>query len=131
VVPTAVPVMSWFWLYAKQLSGERWFQMGSPVSDFRWLLLTGIVVGLLTRKIISGKAYGTVADMLLGITGAFASAWMTEALVSYRTIAWENRLLFAIWGAAALPALAHFLAKRHPSANPYHARTVNRNSAKP
>ena len=90
--------MSWFSLYAKQLSGERWFQMGSPVSDFRWLLLTGIIVGLLTRKIISGKAYGTVADMLLGITGAFASAWMTEALVSYRTIAWENRLLFAIWG---------------------------------
>lgn len=131
MVPTAVPVMSWFSPYAKQLSGERWFQMGSPVSDFRWLLLTGIIVGLLTRKIISGKAYGTVADMLLGITGAFASAWMTEALVSYRTIAWENRLLFAIWGAAALPALAHFLAKRHPSPNPYHARTVNRNSGKP
>jgi uncharacterized membrane protein YeaQ/YmgE (transglycosylase-associated protein family) len=115
------------------LLGEHWFQMESAVSDSMWLLLTGIIVGLLTRKIISGKAYGTVADMLLGITGAFASGWLTDTLAFSRAIAWNNRLLFAIWGAAALPAVAHFLAKRYPSASlpPYHARTVNRNSAKP
>jgi len=80
------------------------------VFDSTWLLLTGIIVGLLTRNIMSGKAYGTVADMLLGITGAFASARLTEILASSRAVAWNNKLLFATWGAAALPALAHFLA---------------------
>jgi uncharacterized membrane protein YeaQ/YmgE (transglycosylase-associated protein family) len=107
--------------------------MGYAVSDSMWLLVTGLSVGLLTRQIIGGKAYGTVADMLLGITGAFASAWLTETLTSGRPIAWNDRLLFAIWGAAALTALAHFYARWHSSASlhPYHGKTVNRNSAKP
>jgi len=42
--------------------------MESDVFDSIWLLLMGIIVGLLTRKMMSGKAaYGTVADMLLGV----------------------------------------------------------------
>jgi uncharacterized membrane protein YeaQ/YmgE (transglycosylase-associated protein family) len=107
--------------------------MESAVSDSMLLLLTGIIVGLLTRKIMSGKAYGRVADTLLGVTGAFASRFLMENLASSTTLAWNDSLLFAIWGAAALPALAHFLAKRHPSASspPYYARTANRNSVKP
>ena len=31
MVRTTIPVMGWFSLYAKQVSGERWFQTESPV----------------------------------------------------------------------------------------------------
>jgi len=79
-----------------------------------WLLLIGILTGLTTRFIVGGKAYGSVADALLGITGAFFVNWLLEML-THAAIPWSNSTLFTIWGAAALPLLAHFLA-RHQTA---------------
>jgi uncharacterized membrane protein YeaQ/YmgE (transglycosylase-associated protein family) len=88
-----------------------------------WLLLTiGIVTGLVTRTIVGGNAYGRVADALLGITGAFFVNWMLIQLTQ-TTIPWSNSALFTIWGAAALPLLAHFWAKHHaPSVRPWGPR---------
>jgi uncharacterized membrane protein YeaQ/YmgE (transglycosylase-associated protein family) len=76
-----------------------------------WLLIIGILTGLITRTIVGGKAYGPVADALLGITGAFAVDWLLSG-PSYIATSWSNSVLFEIWGAAALPLLAHFLARR-------------------
>jgi uncharacterized membrane protein YeaQ/YmgE (transglycosylase-associated protein family) len=76
-----------------------------------WLLTIGILTGLVTRTIVGGKAYGAVADALLGITGAFAVDWMLR-MVFHTTISWSDSTLFTIWGAAALPLLVHFLARR-------------------
>ena len=82
----------------------------------RWLLLIGILTGLVTRTIVGGEAYGSTADALLGITGAFFVSWILERL-THNTISWSNSTLFTIWGAAALPLLAHFCA-RHQTARP-------------
>ena len=76
-----------------------------------WLLTIGILTGLVTRTVVGGEAYGLVADALLGITGAFAVDWML-GVVTHTTISWSNCTLFTIWGAAALPLLAHFFARR-------------------
>jgi uncharacterized membrane protein YeaQ/YmgE (transglycosylase-associated protein family) len=75
------------------------------------LLIIGILTGLITRIIVGGKAYGAVADALLGITGAFAVDWFLSG-PTYTSTSWSNSLLFEIWGAAALPMFAHFLARR-------------------
>jgi len=75
------------------------------------LLMIGILTGLVTRTIAGGKAYGAVADALLGIKGAFAVAWMLR-VVSYTTISWSSSTVFTIWGAAALPLFVHFFARR-------------------
>jgi len=77
-----------------------------------WLLLIGTLTGLVTRIIVGGKAYGAVADALLGITGAFAVDWMLRVVSHTTKISWSNSTLFAIWGAAALPLLVHFFARR-------------------
>lgn len=77
-----------------------------------WLLTIGIITGLVTRTIVGGKAYGPVADALLGITGALAVDWMMR-VVTQATMPWSDSTFFTIWGAAALPLLAHFFAKRH------------------
>jgi len=79
-----------------------------------WVVVIGILTGLVTRTIVGGKAYGLVADALLGITGAFSVNWML-GLQTHTTVSWPNSTLFTIWGAAALPLLAHFLA-RHQTA---------------
>jgi uncharacterized membrane protein YeaQ/YmgE (transglycosylase-associated protein family) len=59
---------------------------------------------------VGGKAYGAVADALLGITGAFGVDWL--GVVTHATISWSNSTFFTIWGAVALPLLAHFIARR-------------------
>jgi uncharacterized membrane protein YeaQ/YmgE (transglycosylase-associated protein family) len=79
--------------------------------DVWWSLIIGILTGLVTRTLVEGEAYGPVADALLGITGAFAVDWML-GVVTHTTISWSNCTLFTIWGAAALPLLAHFFARR-------------------
>jgi uncharacterized membrane protein YeaQ/YmgE (transglycosylase-associated protein family) len=76
-----------------------------------WLLAIGILTGLVTRIIVGGKAYGPVADALLGITGAFFVNWMLGAL-AHTPMFWSNSTLLTIWGAAAPPTLAHFFARR-------------------
>lgn len=83
-----------------------------------WLLVIGIFVGLAARNIVGGKAYGTVADALLGITGAFAADWILRVL-NHATMSWSDFTLLTIWGAAALPLLAHFLARRHAARRPH------------
>ena len=79
-----------------------------------WLLIIGILIGLVTRTIVGGKAYGAVADALLGITGAFTVDWMLGVLTN-NPMSWSNSTLFTIWGAAALPLLTHFFARRQTS----------------
>jgi len=62
-----------------------------------WLLIIGILTGLVPRTIVGGKAYGAVADALLGITGAFAIDWMLR-VVHHTTISWSSSTVFTIWG---------------------------------
>ena len=78
-----------------------------------WVLIVGLFAGLVVRKVLGGKAYGAVTDMLLGNTGAFAAYWLIGALAAANEVAWTYRVLVVIWGAAALPLLAHLVAKRH------------------
>jgi uncharacterized membrane protein YeaQ/YmgE (transglycosylase-associated protein family) len=77
---------------------------------FIWLLFMALC-GWTAGEIVGGKGFGRVADMLLGITGAFLVRFSVDALrIDVHTV---NLLLFSIWGAAALPASVRFLAKRH------------------
>ena len=76
-----------------------------------WLLGIGIVVGLIARVIAGGRAYGPVADALLGITGAFAADWILR-VVTHAELSWAAVTLGTIWGAAALPLVAHLLVGR-------------------
>jgi hypothetical protein len=79
------------------LLGEPIFMLAPSL-----LLIIGILTGLITRIIVGGKAYGAVAD---------AVDWFLSG-PTYTSTSWSNSLLFEIWGAAALPMFAHFLARR-------------------
>lgn len=87
---------------------------GGDMPHFIWLLLMALC-GLSTGEIVGGKGFGRVADMLLGITGAFVVRFSVDALrIDVHAV---NLLLFSIWGAAALPASVRFLVKRHSEFN--------------
>lgn len=78
--------------------------------DLPWLMAIGIISGLATRNIAGGKAFGPVADALLGITGAFAVDWILG--VTHTEVSWSSSTVLTIWGAAAPPLLAHFVVRR-------------------
>jgi uncharacterized membrane protein YeaQ/YmgE (transglycosylase-associated protein family) len=86
--------------------------------DFMLWVIAGVLVGLYIHLISKERAYGAVADALLGITGAFAAAWA----IGSREITWSSRASFTIWAAAFFPYLSHFLARRQISATRRQAR---------
>ncbi len=75
-----------------------------------WLLATA-VAGWAAGKITGNDGFGTSADLLLGITGAFLVRWSLDNVdISLANV---YLLLLSIWGAAALPALMRFGIRRH------------------
>ncbi|HEY6059894.1 MAG TPA: GlsB/YeaQ/YmgE family stress response membrane protein [Gemmatimonadales bacterium] len=41
-----------------------------------WLLLIGLVAGWLAGKVMRGQGYGVLADMVIGVIGAFLGGWI-------------------------------------------------------
>ncbi len=74
-------------------------------------LLAAAVAGWATGKITGNNGFGTGADLLLGITGAFVVRWSLENMGI--SLANGYLLLFSIWGAAALPAVVRLAIRRH------------------
>jgi uncharacterized membrane protein YeaQ/YmgE (transglycosylase-associated protein family) len=75
-----------------------------------WLLAAALA-GWVSGKIAGDDAFGTLSDILLGITGAFVVRWSIENLgISLKDV---YLLLFSIWGAAAFPAALRLAIRRH------------------
>jgi uncharacterized membrane protein YeaQ/YmgE (transglycosylase-associated protein family) len=75
-----------------------------------WLLAVALA-GWAGGKIAGRNGYGTGADILLGITGAFVVRWSLENIgISLHEV---YLLLFSIWGAAAFPAAMRLGIRRH------------------
>jgi uncharacterized membrane protein YeaQ/YmgE (transglycosylase-associated protein family) len=75
-----------------------------------WLLAAALA-GWAAGKITGNDGFGTGADLLLGITGAFVVRWSLENMDT--PVANVYLLLFSIWGAAALPAIVRLGIRRH------------------
>jgi len=75
-----------------------------------WLLAAGLA-GWASGKIVGNNGFGTVADILLGITGAYVVRWFLEN--TGISLANVYLLLFSIWGAAAVPAVVRLGIRRH------------------
>jgi uncharacterized membrane protein YeaQ/YmgE (transglycosylase-associated protein family) len=75
-----------------------------------WLLAAALA-GWAGGKIAGDDGFGTGADILLGLTGAFVVRWSLEKIgISLQDV---YLLLFSIWGAAAFPAAVRLGIRRH------------------
>ena len=75
-----------------------------------WLLAAALA-GWAGGKIAGDDGFGTLADILLGITGFFVIRWSVENIgISLKDV---YLLLFSIGGAAALPAALGLGIRRH------------------
>jgi len=77
---------------------------------FIWLLVAALA-GRVGGKIAGDDGFGTGADILLGITGAFIVRCSIEKFaISMHDV---YLLLFSIWGAALFPAAVRFCVRYH------------------
>jgi len=69
-----------------------------------WITIAaGIVVGLLWRRIGATYPFGTLADILLGITGAFAGGWLSDVLRQIGVNSQSYNWLLVLCGAGLVP----------------------------
>ena len=46
------------------------------VNDFVYILLVGLIAGFLAGKIMKGKGFGLVGDLVVGVLGAIVGSWL-------------------------------------------------------
>src|SRR5882724_1347702 len=80
-----------------------------------WILLMAFS-GWTAGEIVDAKHPGRFADALLGISGGFAVFFLLDILGIH--VQDVNLILFAVWGAAALPGFIGILIRQHDHLNP-------------
>jgi uncharacterized membrane protein YeaQ/YmgE (transglycosylase-associated protein family) len=76
-----------------------------------WFLFVGGVIGWLAGLIISGRGFGIIADIIIGIVGAMFGGWMAEVLgISINSSL--GAFLMAVVGAVVLVSLTRLVIKR-------------------
>lgn len=70
--------------------------------EFVGLILIGMVVGLYAGKIIGGKGFGVIVDLIAGIVGAFLGGAFFGKLGIWGDMHLVGSFLFAATGAVGL-----------------------------
>jgi uncharacterized membrane protein YeaQ/YmgE (transglycosylase-associated protein family) len=91
------------------------------MSHFVWLPTVGLA-GWVSGEIAGGEGFGRIADVLLGLAGAF----LVRFLFEQASFPLEDiyLLLFSIWGAAAPPAICRWLLRRRSKFAPKYDRVT-------
>ncbi|MBZ5524908.1 MAG: GlsB/YeaQ/YmgE family stress response membrane protein [Acidobacteriia bacterium] len=76
-----------------------------------WWILVGLIAGWATGKIMKGKGYGTLVDILLGIAGAIFGGWILRHFGFAGSGGLIYTILVGIGGAVILTALARMLTR--------------------
>jgi uncharacterized membrane protein YeaQ/YmgE (transglycosylase-associated protein family) len=50
------------------------------MNDIVYILVVGLVAGFLAGKIMKGKGFGLVGDLVVGVLGAIVGSWICSAL---------------------------------------------------
>jgi uncharacterized membrane protein YeaQ/YmgE (transglycosylase-associated protein family) len=72
------------------------------------VLIIGLIAGWLAGKLVHGRGYGVVADMLLGLVGAVIGSWLFEQM-GIHTAGTLGFLAMATVGALVLVGAAHLV----------------------
>jgi uncharacterized membrane protein YeaQ/YmgE (transglycosylase-associated protein family) len=72
------------------------------------VLITGLIAGWLAGKLMRGRGFGFIADLLLGLVGAVIGSWLFEQL-GIHTAGKVGFLAMATVGALVLVGAVHLL----------------------
>jgi uncharacterized membrane protein YeaQ/YmgE (transglycosylase-associated protein family) len=66
-----------------------------------WFLAVGIIAGWLAGKLMKGKGFGLVGDLVIGILGAVVDGWLS-GLVGIAAWGFIGNIIVAVVGALVL-----------------------------
>lgn len=76
-----------------------------------WTIVVGIVAGWLAGKIMRGKGFGVIVDLLLGIVGAWIGGYLFGVIGLPVSLGLIGRLVTALVGALVLLFLIRLVKK--------------------
>jgi uncharacterized membrane protein YeaQ/YmgE (transglycosylase-associated protein family) len=79
-----------------------------------WFLFIGGIIGWLAGIITTGRGFGIIGDILVGIVGAMLGGWMAR-VIGISTSSSVGAFLMALVGAVVLVGLTRFVV-RHVAA---------------
>ena len=80
-----------------------------PGSWLLWILV-GLIAGAIAARVVAGRGFGCLADILVGIVGAFIGGWLLGFFFDVNTtVGFWGSLVVAFIGAAALLAVLKLL----------------------
>ncbi len=80
------------------------------MSSLIWWLVVGLIAGWLTGKVMRGKGYGIVGDIVIGIIGALIGGWLFGQL-GYQATSIIANIIVAFIGAVLLVVILRTLRK--------------------
>jgi uncharacterized membrane protein YeaQ/YmgE (transglycosylase-associated protein family) len=76
-----------------------------------WWIVVGLIAGWATGKLMKGSGYGALADIVLGILGAFVGGMIMRALGFYTSGGLLPSILVAILGAVVVVIVVRAIKK--------------------
>jgi len=77
----------------------------APGGVIAWILV-GLIAGALAGRVMSSRGYGCLADIVVGIAGAFIGGFIVS-LFTTKTFGFIGSIVVAFIGASLLIALLH------------------------
>ena len=74
-----------------------------------WWIIVGLIAGWATGKIMRGRGYGVVMDIVIGIIGAVIGGWIMT-MIGIAVVGVIGTILVAILGAIILTVIVRALA---------------------
>jgi len=91
---------------ALELAGRLVTDPGSWVA---WIVV-GLIAGAVAARVVTGRGFGCVADIIVGIVGALIGGWLLGALFNITgTVGFIGSIVVAFLGAAILLSLLKLL----------------------
>lgn len=79
--------------------------------SFIWFLLIGLAAGWLAGRILRGKGFGIIANLVIGVVGSFLGG-IVFGILGFRSYGIIAELIVAVVGAILLIFIAGMIKKR-------------------
>lgn len=81
----------------------------NPGSWLAWIVV-GLIAGAVAARVVTGRGFGCIADIIVGIVGALIGGWLLGALFDVNgTVGFIGSIVVAFIGAAILLSLLKLL----------------------